>query len=177
MWGSSSLVLHKKAVPGVVLLSYLFLTTAPVRLQLPHFHCTAVRWGWHSPGHASPLSPSWSLWWLRAALRSSQVCLFFLSARMLEKARQQLQEEILCVQSQLLDEKKKREHQEALVRRLQKRVVLLTKVSFLEKHISLFLFARCSPSYPFFVHFCKWCSKAVLGSVHNGSHGRHEPCL
>ncbi|NXH48837.1 MD1L1 protein, partial [Dicaeum eximium] len=49
------------------------------------------------------------------------------SARMLEKARQQLQEEILCVQSQLLDEKKKREHQEALVRRLQKRVVLLTK--------------------------------------------------
>ncbi|KAF4793659.1 hypothetical protein TURU_109438 [Turdus rufiventris] len=48
---------------------------------------------------------------------------------MLEKARQQLQEEILCVQSQLLDEKKKREHQEALVRRLQKRVVLLTKCS------------------------------------------------
>ncbi|NWZ45548.1 MD1L1 protein, partial [Brachypodius atriceps] len=52
---------------------------------------------------------------------------FMSSARMLEKARQQLQEEILDVQSQLLDEKKKREHQEALVRRLQKRVVLLTK--------------------------------------------------
>ncbi|NXK64004.1 MD1L1 protein, partial [Sylvietta virens] len=52
---------------------------------------------------------------------------FMSSARMLEKARQQLQEEILGVQSQLLDEKKKREHQEALVRRLQKRVVLLTK--------------------------------------------------
>ncbi|KAM3662126.1 mitotic spindle assembly checkpoint protein MAD1 isoform 1-T2 [Ammospiza maritima maritima] len=52
---------------------------------------------------------------------------FMNSARMLEKARQQLQEELLCVQSQLLDEKKKREHQEALVRRLQKRVVLLTK--------------------------------------------------
>ncbi|NXP88340.1 MD1L1 protein, partial [Passerina amoena] len=52
---------------------------------------------------------------------------FMSSARMLEKARQQLQEEVLCVQSQLLDEKKKREHQEALVRRLQKRVVLLTK--------------------------------------------------
>ncbi|NXM11990.1 MD1L1 protein, partial [Ploceus nigricollis] len=52
---------------------------------------------------------------------------FMNSARMLEKARQQLQEEILCVQSQLVDEKKKREHQEALVRRLQKRVVLLTK--------------------------------------------------
>ncbi|NWV21384.1 MD1L1 protein, partial [Origma solitaria] len=52
---------------------------------------------------------------------------FMNSARVLEKARQQLQEEILRVQSQLLDEKKKREHQEALVRRLQKRVVLLTK--------------------------------------------------
>ncbi|NXP30102.1 MD1L1 protein, partial [Leiothrix lutea] len=52
---------------------------------------------------------------------------FMSSARMLEKARQQLQEEMLGVQSQLLDEKKKREHQEALVRRLQKRVVLLTK--------------------------------------------------
>ncbi|NWJ05102.1 MD1L1 protein, partial [Crypturellus undulatus] len=49
------------------------------------------------------------------------------SARTLEKARQQLQEEILRVQSQLLDEKKKREHHEALVRRLQKRVLLLTK--------------------------------------------------
>ncbi|KAJ7403628.1 hypothetical protein WISP_150137 [Willisornis vidua] len=47
---------------------------------------------------------------------------------MLERARQQLQEEILRVQSQLLDERKRREHQEALVRRLQKRVVLLTKV-------------------------------------------------
>ncbi|NWY76730.1 MD1L1 protein, partial [Erithacus rubecula] len=52
---------------------------------------------------------------------------FMNSARMLEKARQQLQEEMLSVQSQLLDEKKKREQQEALVRRLQKRVVLLTK--------------------------------------------------
>ncbi|NXQ91232.1 MD1L1 protein, partial [Nyctibius grandis] len=49
------------------------------------------------------------------------------SARILEKARQQLQEEILRVQSQLLDERKKREQHEALVRRLQKRVLLLTK--------------------------------------------------
>ncbi|XP_010124017.1 PREDICTED: mitotic spindle assembly checkpoint protein MAD1 [Chlamydotis macqueenii] len=48
-------------------------------------------------------------------------------ARILEKARQQLQEEILRIQSQLLDEKKKREQHEALVRRLQKRVLLLTK--------------------------------------------------
>ncbi|XP_051488470.1 mitotic spindle assembly checkpoint protein MAD1 isoform X1 [Apus apus] len=49
------------------------------------------------------------------------------SARVLEKARQHLQEEILRIQSQLLDEKKKREQHEALVRRLQKRVLLLTK--------------------------------------------------
>uniref|UniRef100_A0A8D0GA78 Mitotic spindle assembly checkpoint protein MAD1 n=1 Tax=Sphenodon punctatus TaxID=8508 RepID=A0A8D0GA78_SPHPU len=49
------------------------------------------------------------------------------SARQLEKARQQLQEEILRIQAQLLDEKKKREQHEALVRRLQKRVLLLTK--------------------------------------------------
>ncbi|KAM9292201.1 mitotic spindle assembly checkpoint protein MAD1 [Morus bassanus] len=49
------------------------------------------------------------------------------SARILDKARQQLQEEILRIQSQLLDEKKKREQHEALVRRLQKRVLLLTK--------------------------------------------------
>ncbi|KAM6320069.1 mitotic spindle assembly checkpoint protein MAD1 isoform 1-T2 [Podargus strigoides] len=49
------------------------------------------------------------------------------SARILEKARQQLQEEILRIQGQLLDEKKKREQHEALVRRLQKRVLLLTK--------------------------------------------------
>lgn len=49
------------------------------------------------------------------------------SARTLEKARQQLHEEILQIQSQLLEEKKKREQHEALVRRLQKRVLLLTK--------------------------------------------------
>ncbi|XP_041431456.1 mitotic arrest deficient 1 like 1 L homeolog isoform X2 [Xenopus laevis] len=49
------------------------------------------------------------------------------SARMLETSRQQLQEELLKVQSGFLEEKKRREHQEALVRRLQKRVLLLTK--------------------------------------------------
>ncbi|NXG58487.1 MD1L1 protein, partial [Hemiprocne comata] len=49
------------------------------------------------------------------------------SARVLEKARQQLQEEILQIQNQLLDEKKKREQHEVLVKRLQKRVLLLTK--------------------------------------------------
>ncbi|NXA07343.1 MD1L1 protein, partial [Sapayoa aenigma] len=63
----------------------------------------------------------------RELVLKEQNSTFMNSARMLEKARQQLQEEILRVQSQLSDEKKKREHQEALVRRLQKRVVLLTK--------------------------------------------------
>ncbi|NWS98155.1 MD1L1 protein, partial [Mionectes macconnelli] len=63
----------------------------------------------------------------RELVLKEQNSTFMSSARMLEKARQQLQEEILRVQSQLLDEKKRREHQEALVRRLQKRVVLLTK--------------------------------------------------
>lgn len=50
------------------------------------------------------------------------------SARGLEKAQQQLQEEVRQVSSQLLEERKKRETHEALARRLQKRVLLLTKV-------------------------------------------------
>ncbi|XP_027778569.1 mitotic spindle assembly checkpoint protein MAD1 isoform X3 [Marmota flaviventris] len=50
-----------------------------------------------------------------------------LSARGLEKAQQQLQEEVRQVSSQLLEERKKRETHEALARRLQKRVLLLTK--------------------------------------------------
>ncbi|XP_076996552.1 mitotic spindle assembly checkpoint protein MAD1-like isoform X2 [Tamandua tetradactyla] len=45
----------------------------------------------------------------------------------LEKARQRLQEEVRQANSQLLEERKKRETQEALARRLQKRVLLLTK--------------------------------------------------
>uniref|UniRef100_A0A4X1TL49 Mitotic arrest deficient 1 like 1 n=1 Tax=Sus scrofa TaxID=9823 RepID=A0A4X1TL49_PIG len=49
------------------------------------------------------------------------------SARGLEKARLQLQEEVRQVSSQLLEERKKRETHEALARRLQKRVLLLTK--------------------------------------------------
>ncbi|XP_044515923.1 mitotic spindle assembly checkpoint protein MAD1 [Gracilinanus agilis] len=49
------------------------------------------------------------------------------SARILEKMRQQLQEDLLKVQSQLVDERKKREYNEGLARRLQKRVFLLTK--------------------------------------------------
>ncbi|XP_031748466.1 mitotic spindle assembly checkpoint protein MAD1 isoform X2 [Xenopus tropicalis] len=50
-----------------------------------------------------------------------------ISARMLETSRQQLREELLKVQAGFLEEKKRREHQEAFVRRLQKRVLLLTK--------------------------------------------------
>ncbi|XP_077891872.1 mitotic spindle assembly checkpoint protein MAD1-like isoform X6 [Ictidomys tridecemlineatus] len=49
------------------------------------------------------------------------------SAQGLEKAQQQLQEEVRQVSSQLLEERKKRETHEALARRLQKRVLLLTK--------------------------------------------------
>nr|XP_051697934.1 mitotic spindle assembly checkpoint protein MAD1-like [Oryctolagus cuniculus] len=50
-----------------------------------------------------------------------------LPARALEKAQQQLQEEVRQVSGQLLEERKKREAHEALARRLQKRVLLLTK--------------------------------------------------
>ncbi|XP_006167928.1 mitotic spindle assembly checkpoint protein MAD1 isoform X2 [Tupaia chinensis] len=49
------------------------------------------------------------------------------SARGLEKVRQQLQEELRQISGQLLEERKKRETHEALARRLQKRVLLLTK--------------------------------------------------
>ncbi|XP_054848856.1 mitotic spindle assembly checkpoint protein MAD1 isoform X1 [Eublepharis macularius] len=49
------------------------------------------------------------------------------SARQLENARKQLQEELLKVQSQLLEEKKMREQHETMARCLQKRVQLLIK--------------------------------------------------
>ncbi|XP_069840020.1 mitotic spindle assembly checkpoint protein MAD1 [Dendropsophus ebraccatus] len=49
------------------------------------------------------------------------------SARMLENARQKLQDELLKTQNNYLEEKKKREQHDALVRRLQKRVLLLSK--------------------------------------------------
>lgn len=49
------------------------------------------------------------------------------SARALEQTQQQLQEEVRQVSGQLLEERKKREVHEALARRLQKRVLLLTK--------------------------------------------------
>lgn len=60
------------------------------------------------------------------ALPSCLLC----SARSLEKAQQQLQDEVRQVSAQLLEERKKRETHEALARRLQKRNVLLTKVQF-----------------------------------------------
>ncbi|XP_067317926.1 mitotic spindle assembly checkpoint protein MAD1 [Anolis sagrei] len=47
------------------------------------------------------------------------------SARLLEKARKQLQEELLKVQNQFLEEKKKREQHEAMVKCLQRREHLL----------------------------------------------------
>lgn len=49
------------------------------------------------------------------------------SARGLERAQQQLQDEVRQVSAQLLEERKKRETNEALARRLQKRIILLTK--------------------------------------------------
>nr|XP_005990929.1 PREDICTED: mitotic spindle assembly checkpoint protein MAD1 isoform X2 [Latimeria chalumnae] len=49
------------------------------------------------------------------------------SARALEKARQQLQEEVLHLRTRNLENENKQEQQNALVRRLQKRVLLLTK--------------------------------------------------
>ncbi|KAL1768531.1 mitotic spindle assembly checkpoint protein MAD1 isoform X1 [Sigmodon hispidus] len=49
------------------------------------------------------------------------------SARGLEKAQQLLQDEVRQVSVQLLEERKKRETHEALARRLQKRILLLTK--------------------------------------------------
>lgn len=55
------------------------------------------------------------------------------SARGLEKAQQQLQDEVRQVSAQLLEERKKRETHEALARRLQKRNVLLTKVQFTQR--------------------------------------------
>ncbi|XP_053221655.1 mitotic spindle assembly checkpoint protein MAD1 isoform X3 [Podarcis raffonei] len=50
-----------------------------------------------------------------------------INARLLEKARKQLQDELLKTQSQLLEEKKKREQHESMARCLQKRVQLLIK--------------------------------------------------
>ncbi|XP_078096349.1 rRNA methyltransferase 2, mitochondrial isoform X2 [Mustelus asterias] len=49
------------------------------------------------------------------------------SARMLEKTRQQLQDDVLNLRAQLLLEQKKREQQEANARRMEKRNILLIK--------------------------------------------------
>ncbi|XP_067859048.1 mitotic spindle assembly checkpoint protein MAD1 isoform X2 [Heptranchias perlo] len=50
-----------------------------------------------------------------------------ISARMLEKTRQQLQDDVLNLRTQLLSEQKKREQQEANARRMEKRNILLIK--------------------------------------------------
>ncbi|KAG8509961.1 Mitotic spindle assembly checkpoint protein MAD1 [Galemys pyrenaicus] len=65
-------------------------------------------------------------------MRTQEGALRERGARELEKVRQQLQDEVREVSTQLLEERKKRETQEALARRLQKRVLLLTKI-FLAK--------------------------------------------
>lgn len=65
----------------------------------------------------------------RCLLRNPHVCLSLSrSVRALEKTRAQLQSEAAEFRSRALEEQKKRENQDALVRRLQKRVLLLTKV-------------------------------------------------
>ncbi|XP_061087210.1 mitotic spindle assembly checkpoint protein MAD1 isoform X2 [Conger conger] len=64
---------------------------------------------------------------LQAWENLSQTTGLNISARALEKARTQLQNELLQLRTKSLEEQKKREQQEALVRRLQKRVLLLTK--------------------------------------------------
>ncbi|XP_078414670.1 mitotic spindle assembly checkpoint protein MAD1 isoform X1 [Cetorhinus maximus] len=50
-----------------------------------------------------------------------------MSARKLEKTRQQLQDDVLNLRTQLLSEQKKREQQEANARRMEKRSILLIK--------------------------------------------------
>lgn len=82
----------------------------------------------------------------RARSHRSALSPFSCSARGLEKARQQLQEEVRQVSSQLLEERKKRETQEALARRLQKRVLLLTKVRGVARVPGLALLRR--PAIP-----------------------------
>ncbi|XP_069920382.1 mitotic spindle assembly checkpoint protein MAD1 isoform X3 [Oryctolagus cuniculus] len=77
-------------------------------------------------GQWPPWRPSWPCC-LSAQSHPQLACCSLGSARALEKAQQQLQEEVRQVSGQLLEERKKREAHEALARRLQKRVLLLTK--------------------------------------------------
>ncbi|XP_058013087.1 mitotic spindle assembly checkpoint protein MAD1 isoform X2 [Ahaetulla prasina] len=68
------------------------------------------------------------------------------SARLLENARKQLQEELLKVQSQLLEEKKKREQQETMVKYLQKHMQLLIKARDGMRSILEFYDSELNPS-------------------------------
>ncbi|XP_032086881.1 mitotic spindle assembly checkpoint protein MAD1-like [Thamnophis elegans] len=70
----------------------------------------------------------------------------FFSARLLENSRKQLQEELLKVQSQLLDEKKKREQQETMVKYLQKHMQLLIKARDGMRSILEFYDSELNPS-------------------------------
>ena len=84
-----------------------------------------MRTGW------ARAAPSWGLsdtWVLGLTPLPSALCPLPCSARELEKARLQLQDEVRQLGSQLLEERKRRETHEALARRLQKRILLLTKV-------------------------------------------------
>ncbi|XP_048641290.1 mitotic spindle assembly checkpoint protein MAD1 isoform X4 [Marmota marmota marmota] len=88
-------------------------------------------WAWTSvlglPGWSCEKTDSRAGDTLGRAREEAQPAVSWRSARGLEKAQQQLQEEVRQVSSQLLEERKKRETHEALARRLQKRVLLLTK--------------------------------------------------
>ncbi|KAJ8792724.1 hypothetical protein J1605_019544 [Eschrichtius robustus] len=78
-------------------------------------------------------------WYLTSPCRRTELRICGrLRARGLEKARLQLQEEVRQLSSQLLEERKKREMHEALARRLQKRVLLLTKAPTFAR-----VFAKC----------------------------------
>lgn len=55
------------------------------------------------------------------------------SIRSMEKSHTKLQAEMMDLRTKVQEEQKKRENQDALVRRLQKRVLLLTKVRYYSK--------------------------------------------
>ncbi|XP_043945489.1 mitotic spindle assembly checkpoint protein MAD1 [Protopterus annectens] len=66
-------------------------------------------------------------WQQRELTMKQQNCSLTSNVRALEKARQQLQNEVAGIRAQMLEEQKKREQQDSLVRLLQKRLLLLTK--------------------------------------------------
>lgn len=91
-----------------------------------------------------------------------QLCLP-LSARALEKARAQLQGEVTDLRTKALEEQKKREQQDALVRRLQKRVLLLTKVWLPLDAASVVRVGVSAPHFSWLLG--GWCT--LKGRVHH----------